>query len=775
MLFAASLLLSCVGGAGAAATGDGQFPAIAQVLGMLRNLVSMIETESSTDDEEHASYKVWSAGETATTSQHVKLLQSEIQTTSAALADLGTQKRALDQTVAKVTADLEAETTQLNAATERRTQENTDFMTEQQNFDSAISACLQAVEILEGHYGSEENAAEKPLKKPGFLGLIHKALGKVKTAAEKVQTGKLSKKAAMLIQKVARSPGSDTYKDSSAEGGDITSQIKELSATFADDKQAGIEAEHGLQEAYVTLRDQKNELIGTLTTERDTQQSQLDGINQGIAENQGSLAMAQDTLRDKQTYLQGLGTQLSAAETSYRARVSDRDAEKTAINQAIGVLEGVSFLQTGVGASEKASSVDGRTAGDSVQVLLQHFKDNSAVQHIAGRARALQSNSEILAAAIFSDLRHDTTAKSLKAGESQLRGVGSGCKNCQKAVALLRSKATWLHSTMLTMAATTAMALGNDQIDDVVARLQSLVRNLDQEQASEKAHKEWCVKETSGTTQKRDGHTAKVDELQAAMNSLSELINMKKTALEENTDDIIAENAAWRGVQQQRDTDKNRYDQDLQDTLDAIEAMNQAIGILTKFYANRKKAMLQQEEPVVEDPEARIMLEAIDPKGESMMQSPEIDRPQLVQIKARGFAKKTEASEKTNPNSGSQVITMMSIVRNEFNQAETELRHYEQIAVTANEAARAVHQQALSDYNHNNDVYTVEKQTAEQAFSSNSADKQSNQEEVVAANTYLGRLSQSCTPLIQNYDDRKRLRGEERTAIEDAIKVLREV
>merc|ERR1719387_1498970 len=117
---------------------------------------------------------------------------------------------------------------------------------------------------------------------------------------------------------------------------------------------------------------------------------------------------------------------------------------------------------------------------------------------------------------------------------------------------------------------------------------------------------------------------------------------------------------------------------------------------------------------------------------------------------------------------------MMSDVREQFESAEAELRKNEQEAVDEFNRARELHNAADADLHHNRDVVTVEKQTAEQGLEQKNGDLHSNQEEIGSSKDYLARLGASCDPLIQNYDQRRQLRSEEKTALEDAIRVLRD-
>lgn len=695
-------LFSAVVGVLAVQEREAVSPAISQVLTMLRNIESMIGTESTTDETEHQEFLKWSAAEATQTEAHIGEIQTEIQTTTAALADLRAQKSELETTLARVTAELTSETSQLNAATERRNEENSAYVTEQQNFENAINACTQAVKILAAHYG---NGEAHEATRPQFMSLLNKYM---KTLHD---TAKKSKGAhTMALMQGARAPNFETYTESSGDAGNIVDQIHELSETFSEDKQSAIEAEQGLQRAYDTLRAQKQELINTLTSEKDTQTSQLNTVNQNIAESAGSLQQAQQLLVDRQSYATNLVGQRNAATVAFNNRKADREAELEAVGQAVGVLEQVSLVQKGASlqrARAGAGAVDAGAAakqgsfGAGTPWMARILARASASAHRAAKATRL------------------------------LQVAGPKCSNCPKALALLKQRASSLHSQRLMSAV--AATMGNEQLRDVTRRLQELVANLDAEQQTEREHKAWCETEQQRTSSRRDGHTYAVGEITQTINGLTELISMKQTQIQIIEGDITAENANMAEQTQIRNTDQHEYEEDLQDTMDAIAALNEAIKILADFYASRNNQA-------------------------------------LVQTHAHG-----KAGAHTDPNSGSQVVNMISETRQQFERAEADLKSTEASAVQSFGEVRTEHRGLESDLNHNEDVVTVEEQTAQQALESNRDDLTNNQSEIAAANAYLQRLGQSCDPLIQNFDQRSALRAEEKAAIQDAIRILADV
>merc|ERR1719326_640307 len=149
---------------------------------------------------------------------------------------------------------------------------------------------------------------------------------------------------------------SNTYVAKTDEALSIVDQVKLLGQTFADDKQSGVDEENRLQATFDGLMTEKRGVLGDLTTQRDTQQGQLNQVTQELGENQGALATAQQSLVDEQAYLNTIGEQNTNTLDLYERRKHDRADEKTAVNEALKVLSGSSFLQKDVAVKKQIRS-----------------------------------------------------------------------------------------------------------------------------------------------------------------------------------------------------------------------------------------------------------------------------------------------------------------------------------------------------------------------------------------------------------------------------------
>merc|ERR1719387_946298 len=116
---------------------------------------------------------------------------------------------------------------------------------------------------------------------------------------------------------------------------------------------------------------------------------------------------------------------------------------------------------------------------------------------------------------------------------------------------------------------------------------------------------------------------------------------------------------------------------------------------------------------------------------------------------------------------------MISTVRKDYEQGKADLEAAENKAVEDYTKYKADYQAMRRDLVSQEDRLTVELQTAKAALAQYKEDKSTNEQEIQAAITYLGQLSQSCDSLLEHYDERVKLRQEEKAAIEKAIDVLK--
>jgi len=648
--------------------------AIQKVIDMLDNLVTTLTNEGVEDEQKFEHFSKWVAKEQEDTKVSISTLQTKIEDVKAVLSELRAQRGELTGEVFKLKGEVSTTTNQINTATDKRNEEHNAFNIEQTNFDNAIAACDKAVEILGKHYG---DGTEEEVKKPEFmsyLAIIRQAATALDRKATKTHRSwqKVKAHSWSFLQGHSKAllPGNDRYQAKTGEALSIVDQVKVLASTFAEDKQTSIEEEAKLQKMYDSLMAEKKAVLADLMTQLGEKTSLLNQCKQDIASNEGKQAMYEKNLADAQEYLSSVTEQHQIFSEAFQHRKKDREEELAAVNKALKVL-------------------DKYNTGTFLQVA--------------------------------------------KKGKKALLARSQGAPNkaliaVSKAVSMLKSKATLFHSALLEAAATASAS--NEAVDEIVSNLEGLMVRIDQEQKFETEHKEWCEKETGLTTKKRDDHRYICDDLKAVLANLAEVVQEKEDDLVVNNGDQTKESNNFVDRTKIRGEEKEEYQLDLQEHIEAINALNEAIDILAKYYASK------------------------DAKGAA-------------------FAQLSQGQFANLFGPGGKVVNMLSKTRAEFEQAKETIEKDEEEAVVVYNEDKSVHIKTENDLKHQEDTLVVEEQTAEQAIDQNEQDLTSNKEEVASAENYLDRLGKSCYPLIARYDQRKKLRAEEKQAIQDAIQVLK--
>merc|ERR1719262_2085630 len=489
----------------------------------------------------------------------------------------------------------------------------------------------------------------------------------------------------MLQQGQQQEQGAPRFQAKTSEALNIVDQMKELSDTFAADKQSAIEEENKMQGLYNSLMTEKTQILNSLIAQRDENQGSLNIVNQDIAEKESAKANAESELKDEQTYLASVKKSCEDTAILFEQRKKDRAEEKLATQEAIKVLSG--------------------SAGEAlIQLGEKHQIHRGGHRGHRGRYR----------------------------GRRHMRMQAPRCPQCRRAAALLSEAAQELRSGTLATAA--AATMGTDAVADVIQALNGLIDRLDEDQKMETAHKEWCENELSATQAKKEHHEATVEDLVQKIADEKETIVEKKQAIQDTIDSIARADHNFEVATQIRAEEKAKFEEELQNYKDALDALNQAIDILSKFYATKGKFIQEGVAPRAIAP--GVFDSAYQMKG------------------------------------GAGVIEMIATVRKEYEQGKADLEAAEAQAVVDYNNMKAEYQQTRRDLVSQQDRLETELHTAEMNLSQFEEDKKANEDEIAASKVYLGQLGQSCDSLLKNYDKRVDLRKEEKEAIKKAIDVL---
>merc|ERR1719472_37211 len=171
----------------------------------------------------------------------------------------------------------------------------------------------------------------------------------------------------------------------------------------------------------------------------------------------------------------------------------------------------------------------------------------------------------------------------------------------EKLVSLLTSVGKKLNSAVLS---TLALKVAKDDpFKKIKGMIQELIEKLLQEEADEANHKGWCDTEISKTLKDRDYRLRDITDIHSSiekLNARKEKLNLTKTELTEEIatleEDLENQTAA-------REEEKEEHLQTIEDAKGGLEAIKEAIDILSHFYGAAAKALFQQS-PDDEAPDA---------------------------------------------------------------------------------------------------------------------------------------------------------------------------
>jgi len=207
-----------------------------------------------------------------------------------------------------------------------------------------------------------------------------------------------------------------------------------------------------------------------------------------------------------------------------------------------------------------------------------------------------------------------------------------------------------LKSTLLTALANQIKASGSDPFEKIKILIQELIQRLQHEASKEADQKGWCTKATADAEQKREYAFDEVMELNAQLAEL-EATQSKLVA------EIRANQHEWKALKDDVNetvTDRNEEKAENQETVATAEAgldaIDQAIDIMTKFYLTAAKEKVTF----------------------STLQAPEDDAPDA------GFGIGEEYTGDQSTQGG--IVGMLEVIQSDFQRTIKETEHAEKKA-----------------------------------------------------------------------------------------------
>merc|ERR1719359_1944444 len=333
--------------------------------------------------------------------------------------------------------------------------------------------------------------------------------------------------------------------------------------------------EEAAQASFDAAAKSKREEIDTAKSTLETREEQLADNESTTAEKEEMLTEETALLHDDRAYLKDLTGQCEERAKKWLGRTTARAGELTAVSKALEILGGTVLDK------EKSSGAGGRTEPEPALVQAPKVATTSVLQ-VDG-----DSNDEY----------HDVVFVQEK--EVHQHGSNAQVELRNRAITILSAAAQKLKSGPIALL---TMKMAADPFAKVKGLIQKLIERLLSEAAAEATHKGWCDTEIGKAEKDREFRHGDMETLNAEITTLEAL----KAKLEEErdtlTEEILQLENDLNEATEVRNEDKANNKKTLGDAGEGLEALKEAIKVLSDYYrkAGRNKVLLQAS-PVDQD------------------------------------------------------------------------------------------------------------------------------------------------------------------------------
>jgi chromosome segregation ATPase len=536
-----------------------QVTPVEKVITLLEDLKKEVEVEGS---KEASSYDDFACFCKKTTEEKAKMITSGQDNIEELSADIGA-KTAEKADKAEELKKRQGRATELAdelSATETRCEkEAAEYEAEAADLSKALSSLKNAIKAIGD-------------SKPVALLQMRRSIDHALALAESMDLLSAPKQQAIsnFIQEATGvDPSDPTYKFHSQ---GILDTLQKLLDEFTAEK-ADLDAEFAKSSAACksTISDLKGKI-----SKNDSAMEQLEKdiitLTKDIAKAREDLVNAEATLTDDQLYMKDLTKLCEERAKDWDQRTQLRAGELEALEGALKVLKDkVSPMDQA--ANERAMLMQ-KNQGQKMSLALR-----PKLQKAVSLLQNLEGESSFMAAVHKSD--------------------SAAAAKQRRAVALLKHAGNRLHSQTL---AVVAMHVASDPFTKVKKLIQQLIERLLAEATAEATKKGFCDTELGKARKDRDYRFEEVKSLSVDLGSLEAKRDELKAEIAQLTEDLEDLDKSLKKATDVRKEDKKNNLQTLKDAESGLEAVTEAIAILSAFYKQSAKAQVfVQASPVDED------------------------------------------------------------------------------------------------------------------------------------------------------------------------------
>merc|ERR1719327_335642 len=533
---------------------------VEKVLTLLEDLKTQVTEEGKAEAETYDKFACFCKDKSNAKVDSIATRESDIETLTADLEQLKAEKVELKADIKKLNEDLATFEADLKKMTEIRDQEHAIYETEHADATAAVSALSSAIGHIEGSKSllSVKAEVQKSLALADALSIPVKNSATITAFLQGSQMPEVPE------------------EDYTFHSGGIIDTLNGLLKEFEERLATLEKEEEAAQASFDEAAKSKREEIETAKSTLETREEQLADNESTTAEKEEMLTEETALLHDDRAYLKDLTGQCEERAKEWDQRTTARAGELEAVSKALEILGGTVLEK------EKSSGAGGRTEPEPALVEETPKLAVTNMVQVGG-----DSNDEY----------HDVVFVQEKAVHKH--GSTAQVELRNRAITILSAAAQHLKSGPIALL---TMKMAADPFAKVKGLIQALIERLLKEAANEATHKGWCDTEIGKAEKDREYRHGDMETLNAEITTLEAL----KAKLEEErdtlTEEILQLEKALNEATEVRNEDKANNKKTLGDAGEGLEALKEAIKVLSDYYrkAGRNKVLLQAS-PVDQD------------------------------------------------------------------------------------------------------------------------------------------------------------------------------
>lgn len=680
------------------------------VITILLRMVSEFNTMMAQDRSNWSAYSQWSDGEETDKNTYVTNQKAIVLSKEAQKNANIQQKTQLIKDIGDLQQSGRDTTTSLNELVSLRQQEHAQHNAEVGDLTKTIESVNKAVEILEGHYAASGSTLAEIKQRVQYA---------LSLASQTVKPGVLSltPSAAAFIQNPDfLSTDGNKYASYKGQGGaaGVITTLQDLRSALEQQKQASIEKESDNRATFENTKGLKEAELGRIKTELGDKNSRKSTCEATITGCGAAIDTANGNIGDAQSYLTTLLADRTKFSDEFDARVRTRNDEQAATQAALDALQAVSG-----------------SAKDAVGLLQKRKKGRSFLQILN------HNNGKVPCPKCI-----DEEKRLVVLGEKFRSGA-------------LIQAATGLRAAGMASAAAQRAMYNPEAMEPVKGLLTDLITRLESEAAEEAGHNEWCETEkNSGTTgmaqreQLIQGYQSNIEAGTTAVAQLKGEITFMES-------EIARVEGESREAETIRTNEHNAFVQAKADHDEVITKLSEAISALSGV----QFSLVQQKKTPVPR-RHRLMAALMDTTVKAKVENKVVKR-------ASPFG-----DYGSQGGSSSSALDMLNDLEERYTAARTQLVNDEASAKSTYDALMAKNAQFVTDTTNTKNAKLGERRGKLQKLQQQKDDMKTNMVELKEISQYLQDLRPSCDDIRSTFEERKRRREAEISALKECLAVL---